>query len=68
MLLAPETWGDIVPINLDGNTTWYFSKHAFLACTHQVVRSHKAQGLGKALCKLLTNLTRLSQVNDISFR
>lgn len=51
VLLAPETWGDIVPIQLDGNTPWSFSKHAFLCCTHGVTLSHKTQSLGKALCK-----------------
>jgi len=49
VLMAPETWGDIVPIRLDGGTTWNFSKHAFLCCTHGVTRTHKAQSLGKAL-------------------
>ncbi|KIP05597.1 hypothetical protein PHLGIDRAFT_91962 [Phlebiopsis gigantea 11061_1 CR5-6] len=49
VLLAPETWGDIVPIHLDGRETWFFSKHAFLACTREVVRAHKAQSLGKTL-------------------
>ena len=51
VLLAPETWGDIVPIHLNGNETWCFSKHAFLACTHEVVRAHRAQSLGKTLCE-----------------
>ena len=51
MLLAPETWGDIVPINVDGNAVWSFSKHAFLGATIGVVRTVKSQGLGKGLCK-----------------
>ena len=50
VLMAPETWGDIVPIQLDGSATWNFSKHAFLCCTHGVTRAHKAQSLGKAIC------------------
>lgn len=51
VMLAPETWGDIVPIQLDGRTTWSVGKDAFLACTINVVRSSKSQGLGKALCE-----------------
>ena len=51
VLLAPETWGDVVPIRLDGTTTWNFSKHSFLACTQGVTRAHKAQSFGKALCE-----------------
>ncbi|RPD69655.1 DUF124-domain-containing protein [Lentinus tigrinus ALCF2SS1-7] len=49
VLLAPETWGDIVPIQLDGHTNWSVGKDAFLACTMGVARSTKSQGLGKAL-------------------
>lgn len=54
VLLAPETWGDIVPINLDGTTPWFFGKHAFLGATRDIVRTNKTQSFGKALCKLLT--------------
>lgn len=50
MLLAPEIWGDIVPIVLDGRTQWSFGRDAFLACTKEVVRNTKSQGVGKALC------------------
>ncbi|KAI0762121.1 tryptophan RNA-binding attenuator protein-like domain-containing protein [Trametes elegans] len=49
VLLAPETWGDIVPVQLDGQTQWNIGKDAFLACTAGVARSTKSQGLGKAL-------------------
>lgn len=49
VLIAPETWGDIVPINMDGSTTWFFGKHSFLAATRDVIRSNKSQGVGKAL-------------------
>lgn len=51
VLIAPETWGDIVPINMDGSTTWFFGKHSFLAATREVIRSNKSQGVGKALCE-----------------
>ncbi|EKM54247.1 uncharacterized protein PHACADRAFT_257964 [Phanerochaete carnosa HHB-10118-sp] len=47
VLMAPETWGDIVPIHLDGSTVWNFSKHAFLCCTQGVTRTYKTQSLGK---------------------
>ncbi|KAI0661297.1 tryptophan RNA-binding attenuator protein-like domain-containing protein [Cubamyces menziesii] len=49
VLLAPETWGDIVPIQLDGRTEWNVGRDAFLACTGGVTRTTKSQGLGKAL-------------------
>ena len=51
VMLAPETWGDIVPIHLDGQTNWSVGRDAFLACTNGIVRTTKSQGLGKALCK-----------------
>ena len=51
VLLAPETWGDIVPIRLDGSQEWRVGRDAFLACTMGVTRTTKSQGLGKALCK-----------------
>ncbi|PSS38033.1 hypothetical protein PHLCEN_2v118 [Hermanssonia centrifuga] len=49
VLVAPETWGDIVPISLDGNATWFFGKESFLAATRDVIRTSKSQGLGKAI-------------------
>ncbi|KAI0744268.1 DUF124-domain-containing protein [Daedaleopsis nitida] len=49
VMLAPETWGDIVPIHLDGQTRWSVGKDAFLACTTGVTREVKSQGFGKAL-------------------
>ncbi|KAI0630089.1 tryptophan RNA-binding attenuator protein-like domain-containing protein [Trametes polyzona] len=49
VLLAPETWGDIVPIQLDGQTEWKVGKDAFLACTMGITRAAKSQGFGKAL-------------------
>ena len=50
VLLAPEIWGDIVPILLDGRTNWKMGREAFLACTMGVTRTIKGQGLGKAMC------------------
>ncbi|KIY68673.1 DUF124-domain-containing protein [Cylindrobasidium torrendii FP15055 ss-10] len=49
VMLAPDVWGDVVPINLDGSAEWSIGKDAFLACTMGVTRSTKSQGLGKAL-------------------
>ncbi|KAH9859117.1 DUF124-domain-containing protein [Lenzites betulinus] len=49
VLLAPEIWGDIVPIHLDGQTQWSVGKDAFLACTPGISRVAKSQGFGKAL-------------------
>lgn len=51
VLLAPDIWGDIVPIHLDGRADWSVGKDAFLACTTGITRTTKSQGLGKALCK-----------------
>ena len=51
VMLAPSTWGDIVPIHLDGQATWSVGRDAFLACTNGIVRSTKSQGFSKALCK-----------------
>lgn len=49
VLVAPETWGDIVPIHLDGHTQWSVGKDAYLACTIGVTHKPKPQGVGKAL-------------------
>lgn len=65
VLLAPETWGDIVPISLDGQTTWSFGKDAFLAATRDVMRTSKSQGLGKALCESLWMLAARSIPHDV---
>lgn len=51
VLLAPETWGDIVPIRLDGSQDWRVGRDAFLSCTMGVTRTTKSQGFGKALCE-----------------
>ena len=50
ILIAPETWGDIVPIVLDGSAVWKTGKHAFLAATSGITREYKSQGIGKGLC------------------
>ncbi|CAF4414870.1 unnamed protein product, partial [Adineta steineri] len=49
VLLAPPIWGDIVPIQLDGQTQWSIGRGGYLAMTHGVVKDTKSQGLGKAL-------------------
>ncbi|KAG9018239.1 hypothetical protein FRB90_011808 [Tulasnella sp. 427] len=49
VLIAPAIWGDIVPINVDGNTTWKIGRHAFLASSQEVLRTNKSQGFGKGL-------------------
>ncbi|EIW63640.1 DUF124-domain-containing protein [Trametes versicolor FP-101664 SS1] len=49
VMVAPETWGDIVPIHLDGRTQWSVGRDAYLACTMGVSRTTKSQGVGKAL-------------------
>lgn len=54
ILIAPETWGDIVPIVLDGSAVWKTGKHAFLAATSGITREYKSQGIGKGLCTSAT--------------
>ncbi|CAF0897045.1 unnamed protein product [Rotaria sordida] len=49
VLLAPPVLGDIVPIQLDGQTQWSVGKGGFLAMTHGVVKEIKSQGFGKAM-------------------
>ena len=60
VLLAPETWGDIVPIRLDGAQDWRVGRDAFLACTMGVARTTKSQGFGKALCTSRLSLFALN--------
>ncbi|PCH43433.1 DUF124-domain-containing protein [Wolfiporia cocos MD-104 SS10] len=49
VVMAPETWGDIAQILLDGRCSWHFGKHAFLACTPGVQMNTKAQSFGKMI-------------------
>ncbi|KAG8950508.1 hypothetical protein FRC03_012852 [Tulasnella sp. 419] len=49
VLLAPKTWGDVVPIYLDCLTDWNVSRDAFLACTTGVTKTSKSQSIGKAM-------------------
>ncbi|KAG8827226.1 hypothetical protein FRB91_002315 [Serendipita sp. 411] len=49
LILAPEIWGDIVPITVQPNVTWSVGKDAYLACTMGVVRTTKSQGFMKGL-------------------
>ncbi|KAH9859118.1 tryptophan RNA-binding attenuator protein-like domain-containing protein [Lenzites betulinus] len=49
VMVAPETWGDIVPIHLDGRTEWRVGKDAYLACTPGITRTAKSQGIGATL-------------------
>jgi len=49
LILAPEIWGDIVPITVEPNVQWSVGKDAYLASTANVVRSTKTQGFMKGL-------------------
>ncbi|OSX66225.1 hypothetical protein POSPLADRAFT_1038546 [Postia placenta MAD-698-R-SB12] len=49
VVLAPETWGDVAAIQLDGRAPWFFGKHAFLAATTGIQMTTKSQSFGKAL-------------------
>lgn len=46
--LAPTLFGDIVTLNIAQGSAWNIGKDAFLACTSEVVKDTKSQGLGKA--------------------
>lgn len=47
--LAPNLFGDIITVHVDGRQGWTIGKDAFLACTSEVTKDTKAQGLGKAM-------------------
>lgn len=47
--LGPTLFGDIITLHLDGRQGWTIGKDAFLACTTDVTKENKTQGLGKAL-------------------
>ncbi|KAG8908947.1 hypothetical protein FRB99_000050 [Tulasnella sp. 403] len=49
VMLAPDIWGDITLIELDGSTTWTISKKTFLASSAHVQRKTRSQGLSKGL-------------------
>ncbi|PVG03120.1 DUF124-domain-containing protein, partial [Serendipita vermifera] len=49
VILAPEVWGDIIPIHVQPNDNWSMGKDAYLACTPGIVRSTKSQGIMKGL-------------------
>ncbi|KIM32898.1 hypothetical protein M408DRAFT_188585 [Serendipita vermifera MAFF 305830] len=49
VVLAPDVWGDIIPIHVQPGTVWSMGKDAYLATTPNVVRSTKSQGLMKGL-------------------
>jgi len=47
--VAPEIWGDIRAIRLDGQQVWYLGHHAYLASTNAVQWTAKSQGWKKSL-------------------
>jgi ABC-type sugar transport system permease subunit len=47
--LGPTLFGDIITLPIDGRTNWTIGKDAFLACTADITKESKSQGLGKAL-------------------
>ncbi|KAI0732085.1 tryptophan RNA-binding attenuator protein-like domain-containing protein [Fomitopsis betulina] len=49
VVVAPQTWGDVAQIEMDGSAPWCYGKHAFLACTPGIHMTTKSQGFGKAL-------------------
>ncbi|RKF60731.1 hypothetical protein OnM2_048066 [Erysiphe neolycopersici] len=49
VLLAPSTLGDISRISISDNQQWFVGRDAFLACTQDINRDYKRQGIGKAM-------------------
>ena len=49
LLLAPPMLGDITSLRLGGQEAWSVSHDGFLACTQNVIKDYKRQGLGKAM-------------------
>jgi hypothetical protein len=47
--LAPTLFGDIITLHVDGRTPWVIGRDAFLACTSEVAKETKSQGISKAL-------------------
>lgn len=47
--LAPTLFGDIITLHVDGRTPWVIGKDAFIACTSEVTKETKSQGLSKTL-------------------
>ncbi|KAI5465236.1 DUF124 domain protein [Mariannaea sp. PMI_226] len=47
--LGPTLFGDIITLRVDGQQPWTIGKDAFLACTADVTKETKTQGLGKSL-------------------
>lgn len=47
--LGPTLFGDIITLPIDGRTNWTIGKDAFLACTADITKESKSQGIGKAL-------------------
>ncbi|KAL2167092.1 hypothetical protein VTG60DRAFT_1712 [Thermothelomyces hinnuleus] len=49
LLLGPPMLGDITSLRLTGQESWSVSHDGFLACTQNVIKDYKRQGLGKAM-------------------
>ncbi|KAG9018231.1 hypothetical protein FRB90_011800 [Tulasnella sp. 427] len=49
VLLAPESWGDITPVELQDSSVFCFTGQAFLACSGLITRKPLQQGFPKNL-------------------
>ncbi|EME87968.1 uncharacterized protein MYCFIDRAFT_184808 [Pseudocercospora fijiensis CIRAD86] len=47
--LAPMLFGDIITVHVDSSKNWTIGKDVFLACTPDVTKESKSQGIGKAM-------------------
>ena len=49
LALGPTLFGDIITLHVDGQHQWVIGKDSFLACTSEITKEPKAQGLSKSL-------------------
>ncbi|KXT10007.1 hypothetical protein AC579_1240 [Pseudocercospora musae] len=47
--LAPTLFGDVITLHVDSSKQWNIGKDVFLACTQEVTKETKSQGVGKAM-------------------
>ncbi|CAG9948770.1 unnamed protein product [Clonostachys rosea f. rosea IK726] len=49
LALGPTLFGDIITLHINGRQDWTIGKDAFLACTPDIIKDTKSQGIGKTL-------------------
>ncbi|RKF58447.1 Uncharacterized protein OnM2_067050 [Erysiphe neolycopersici] len=49
VVLAPPNLGDISTISMSADQPWFLARDAFLACTQDIIKDYKRQGMVKAI-------------------